>query len=86
MQKTLKKVFIRRKYDRQASELVLSLKCDQANLCERGNTVFIIIPTISRILGVAGLGGIIAIIVSLFGGDGLGGVVDTVTGFFGNLD
>lgn len=28
--------------------------------------MFIIIPTISRILGVAGIGGIIALIVSLF--------------------
>ncbi|MCL2495758.1 MAG: hypothetical protein FWE98_08945 [Oscillospiraceae bacterium] len=47
--------------------------------------MFIIVPTISRVLGVAGIGGIIALLISLFSGEGLGGIWDTITGFFGNL-
>ena len=48
--------------------------------------MFIIVPTISRVLGVAGIGGIIAFLISLFsGGEGLGGIWDTIRGLFGNL-
>jgi len=48
--------------------------------------MFIILPTLSRILGVAGLGALIAFIVSLFNGEGdsaLGGLWDSIKGLFG---
>ena len=48
--------------------------------------MFLIVPTISRILGVAGIGAIIAFIVGLFNGEGEGlGIWDSITGLFGGL-
>ena len=46
--------------------------------------MFIIVPTISRILGIAGIGGIIAFLVNLFSGEDIGWW-DSITGFFTGL-
>jgi len=47
--------------------------------------MFIIVPTISRILGVAGMGVIATFIFGLFTNEGDAGLWDTIKNFFSNL-